>query len=77
MAAFDALLDGMDVQAARAGSGREALAELRTSEIALALVDVRMPDMSGLELAGIIRRERRLLDSLSLSKSWFTPRTIG
>ena len=40
--------DGMDV--VTSGSGREALGLLRTEEIDVVISDIRMPDLSGVEL---------------------------
>lgn len=42
----------------RAFSGKEALDKIRGKELALALIDVHMPEMSGIELASHILRDR-------------------
>jgi len=41
-----------------AGSGREALEKIKGKELALALIDVHMPEMSGIELASEILRDK-------------------
>lgn len=43
----------------RATSGKEALKELQNHQIDLVITDIKMPDMDGLELAGIIRKSHR------------------
>jgi signal transduction histidine kinase len=55
LVALEALLrrDGLDILTAR--SGREALELLLVHEVALAFVDVQMPDMDGFELAELMR----------------------
>src|ERR1043165_4653452 len=56
---LEALLrrDGVELLAAR--SGAEALELLLVHEVALALVDVQMPDMDGFELAELMRGAER------------------
>src|SRR5689334_13901646 len=56
---LEALLrrDGVELLAAR--SGAEALELLLVHEVALALVDVQMPDMDGFELAELMRGAAR------------------
>ncbi|MEZ4256415.1 MAG: response regulator [Polyangiales bacterium] len=53
--AFEALLEQDGVQILKANSGREALELLLTHDVALALVDVQMPEMDGFELAELMR----------------------
>jgi signal transduction histidine kinase len=57
--AMEALLrrDGVDILLAT--SGREALELLLAREVALALLDVQMPEMNGFELAELIRGAER------------------
>lgn len=57
--ALEALLreDGLEIHAA--GSGEAALSLLLEHEFALALLDVQMPEMSGFELAELIRGSSR------------------
>ncbi len=49
------LLEGHDVQLLMAHSGREALELLLKHRVALALLDVQMPEMDGFELAELMR----------------------
>lgn len=57
--ALSALLrrDGVDLLLAR--SGTEALEQLLTHDVALALIDVQMPEMDGFELAELMRTSER------------------
>jgi two-component system sensor histidine kinase/response regulator len=57
--ALSALLTGVDVEILTARSGREALEILLVHDVALALLDVRMPDMDGFELAELLRGSER------------------
>ncbi|TCZ59695.1 response regulator [Roseicella aquatilis] len=59
---LEALLrrEGLDIL--RAGSGPEALELLLVHDVALALLDVQMPDMSGFELAELMRGTARTRD---------------
>lgn len=52
---------------AEAGSGSEALDTLRTTPVDLALVDARMPGMSGMELVARLAKERPELATLVLT----------
>jgi signal transduction histidine kinase len=54
-----AVLGELDVQLLTAGSGAEALEHLLRHDVALALVDVQMPGMSGFELAELMRGTER------------------
>ena len=42
----------------RAFSGKEALANIKGKELALALIDVHMPEMNGIDLASHILRDK-------------------
>ena len=53
--ALGALLKGPNVELLRAQSGRQALELLLEHDVALALVDVQMPEMDGFELAELMR----------------------
>ena len=53
------LLQRDDVELLLARSGCEALALLQVHDVALALIDVQMPDMDGFELAELIRGSAR------------------
>jgi two-component system cell cycle sensor histidine kinase/response regulator CckA len=58
--AMEALLSGPGRKIITAASGREALRHLLHHEVALILLDVRMPDIDGFEAAGLIRQRERL-----------------
>lgn len=57
--AMAALLRQDDVEVLTAGSGAEALDVLLQHEVALALLDVQMPEMDGFQLAEIMRGSER------------------
>jgi len=57
--AMAALLRGPGLHLLKARTGAEALELLLVNEIALALVDVQMPDMDGFELAELMRGSER------------------
>jgi two-component system, sensor histidine kinase and response regulator len=57
--ALSALLASHDVQVLTARSGREALELLLLHDVALAFLDVQMPDMDGFELAELLRGSER------------------
>lgn len=58
--ALEALLQGEGIEILKAQSGREALELLLThTDVALALLDVQMPEMNGFELAELIRGSER------------------
>jgi two-component system, sensor histidine kinase and response regulator len=57
--ALSALLRRDDVRILTARSGREALELLLVHEVALAFVDVQMPEMDGFELAELMRGSER------------------
>jgi len=60
LVALEALLQGEDVDILKAASGAEALELLlRENDVALALLDVQMPEMNGFELAELIRGAER------------------
>jgi signal transduction histidine kinase len=56
---LEALLQRDDVELLPARSGTEALELLLTHDVALALLDVQMPEMDGFELAELMRGSRR------------------
>lgn len=56
---LSALLSGSGVEILCASSGREALELLLEHDVALALLDVQMPEMDGFELAEIMRGTER------------------
>lgn len=57
--ALSALLQRDDVELLSARSGSEALEMLLVHEVALAFLDVQMPDMDGFELAELLRGSER------------------
>lgn len=59
---LSALLRTDDVELLQAGSGAEALELLLVHDVALALLDVHMPEMDGFELAELMRGTERTRD---------------
>src|ERR1700741_349964 len=59
LTAIQALLCGADRNVVTAGSGTEALRWVLRCEFALILLDIRMPDMNGFEVATLIRKLKR------------------
>jgi signal transduction histidine kinase len=59
LAAVEALLARPGLRLLKAASGAEALELLLVHEVALALIDVQMPNMDGFELAELIRGSER------------------
>jgi signal transduction histidine kinase len=59
LVAFGAILDAPDRRLLLARSAREALEILLVEEVALAIVDVQMPEIDGFELAELMRGTRR------------------
>jgi two-component system, sensor histidine kinase and response regulator len=57
--ALSALLENLDVDLLQARSGAEALELLLVHDVALALLDVQMPQMDGFELAELMRGSER------------------
>jgi two-component system, cell cycle sensor histidine kinase and response regulator CckA len=58
--AMEALLSGPGRKIITAASGKDALRYLLRHEVALILLDVRMPDIDGFEAAALIRQRERL-----------------
>src|SRR5215213_5439618 len=54
--ALEAMLQGLGQNLIKAGSGREALKWLLSNDVAVVLLDVKMPDMDGFETATLIRQ---------------------
>jgi signal transduction histidine kinase/CheY-like chemotaxis protein len=71
--ALESILGELGEVLVRARSGEAALAALLEQEFALVLLDVRMPDMDGFEVARLVRQQRRLKDLLIVFISAFTP----
>jgi len=59
LVALEALLRREDVEILTVSSGREALELLLSQDVALAVVDVQMPEMDGFELAELMRGTER------------------
>jgi two-component system, sensor histidine kinase and response regulator len=59
LVALEALLARDHLEILKARSGREALELLLVHDVALALIDVRMPDIDGFELAELMRGSAR------------------
>src|SRR5579864_6640357 len=57
--ALEALLADLGHHIVREASGAEALTALLDGEFAVILLDVRMPEMDGIETAGLIRKRPR------------------
>jgi signal transduction histidine kinase len=57
--ALEGLLRGQGAELLKARSGREALELLLLHEVALAIIDVQMPEMDGFELAELMRGSER------------------
>ena len=57
--ALEALLADLGQHIVRAASGAQALTALLDREFAVILLDVRMPEMDGIETAGLIRKRPR------------------
>ena len=62
LVALEAVLSQPGIVLLKATSGAEALELLLTHEVALALLDVQMPEMDGFELAELIRGSARTRD---------------
>ena len=58
LAALEAVLEPLGQRVVRATSGREALRHLLHQRFALILLDVRMRDMDGFEVASLIREKK-------------------
>jgi signal transduction histidine kinase len=56
---YEAMLQELDENLIRANSGREALAVLLKTDVAVVLLDVSMPEIDGFELAEMIRQHPR------------------
>src|SRR5207249_4448869 len=58
--ALEKILRSTNIRLVRAASGQAALALLLKHDVACVLLDVRMPDMSGFEVAKIMREDKDL-----------------
>jgi CheY-like chemotaxis protein len=57
---IEALICGDDIRITKAGSGGQALALLRERKFDCAILDLKLPDISGFELLSEIQRDERL-----------------
>ena len=57
--ALEAILEPLDQELVRAGSGEEALRRLLNDEYALILLDVQMPGLDGFQTADLIKQRER------------------
>jgi signal transduction histidine kinase len=60
--ALEVMLDGTGCQTVRARSADEALLALLRHDFAAMILDIRMPGMSGIELAHLVKQRRRTQD---------------
>ena len=63
LVALEAMLEPLGQHLLRARSGRDALRTLLETQVAVVLLDVRMPEMDGFETAELIRRRERSRDT--------------
>lgn len=56
---YEAILGSLDANLIKANSGQEALDHLLRTDVAVVLMDVRMPELDGFEVAEIIRSHPR------------------
>jgi CheY-like chemotaxis protein len=57
--AYEAMLAGLEVTCVKADCGSKALERLLERQFAVVLLDVRMPDIDGFEVAKLMRRHPR------------------
>jgi len=62
LAALESILDCADYRITKAESAQQALLALFTNDFALIVLDVRMPEIGGLELAQLIKQRKRTED---------------
>src|ERR1041385_2278939 len=62
LAVLESILEGPDYRLTKAQSAQEALVALFDADFALIVLDVRMPDTSGFELAKLIKERKRTRD---------------
>ena len=63
LVALEAMLEPLGQRLLRARSGRDALRTLLETQVAVVLLDVRMPEMDGFETAELIRQRERSRDT--------------
>jgi two-component sensor histidine kinase len=59
---LEAILDSPDYRLVRAESGEEALLALLDDDFAVLILDIRMPGMTGFELAWVVRERKKTAD---------------
>jgi response regulator RpfG family c-di-GMP phosphodiesterase len=59
LVALEVVLEDVDCNLIKAGSGQQALATLLKKDVSLVLLDVQMPEMDGFEVAAIMRDNPR------------------
>ncbi len=59
---LEAILDGPDYRLVRAESAEQALLALLANEFALLILDIRMPGMTGFDLARMVKERRKTAD---------------
>jgi len=59
LVAIESVLDGVHFKLVKAQTGSEALLELIKGDFAVIVLDIQMPDMSGIELARMIKQRKR------------------
>jgi CheY-like chemotaxis protein len=59
LVALESLLDRPDLELLKADNGNDALRLLLKHDVALALLDVQMPIMSGFEMAELMRKNKK------------------
>jgi PAS domain S-box-containing protein len=60
LSSYEAMLRELDENLIQASSGKEALEHLLKNDVAVVLMDVRLPQQGGIELVNTIRRQPRL-----------------
>ncbi len=70
-----AVLEAAQMEVLTAGSGEEALKVIRSKEVKLALLDLKLEDMSGYDLAGILQRDPVTRSILLVAYSAFAMKT--
>jgi CheY-like chemotaxis protein len=69
LVALEKILDDIDAELIRAGSGIDALKQVLEHDFSLALIDVQMPEMDGFETVELMRQDEktRLLPVIFIS----------
>jgi two-component system, sensor histidine kinase and response regulator len=75
--ALRTVLEGVDATVVTASSGNEALSKSYDSNFAAILLDVRMPDIGGFEVARIIRGRHHEVPILFVTAAELSPETIS